>query len=236
MKKNVLFVCGFNTHPEDHNDEDIYSIFSIYFMYSDYNISFFRYRTSEDITDVRAALQKKITEKSYHVVIAHSMGGALVMKTMSECPNCLQDIKIILLMPFLTSNTLLDFVCSIPFIQHFKIPKNILIPNHKLHSMGNVFNDNFNLVSTKQMYDVHKNILLPKDTLLELINNHKDLLIIYANDEQVCPFDKDMLNGCIASDKLKCFDGQHVIFVDLKHYSPFFEYIHTLLLRENSNT
>ena len=95
---NILFVCGFYTHPEERNGCDMYCSFDIYFNFSDYKINYFQYKTTEDLFDVYQRLKDILDTKKHDLIITHSMGSCLVMKYIHET----QDKRpCIMCMPFI---------------------------------------------------------------------------------------------------------------------------------------
>ena len=232
--KNVLFVCGFNTHPDDQNDNDLYSIFDIYFKYSPYNLYIFRYKLAEELYDVYDRLVYLLENNSYDIVITHSMGGSLIMKYLMNKNNQLTDKKIIMLMPFIYKTPLLSCLSYFSFIENLYLPKCLIIPNGNLFSIGNICNDTMWLVSIKQIYQCAADFLLSEQKIVEIINGADNIHIIYVKDEQISSIPNNVLHK-IATDKITHIKGKHIAFVDIEYNVDFFKTFSKCLQEQQSN-
>jgi len=213
----VIFVCGFNTHPDEDNGINPYTAFELYFKFSNTDVTFFRYKTTEDLAAVYCRLSKILDTKEHDTIITHSMGSCLCLKYIAETNDMR---KIIMCMPYISASKFVRFITYLPFIQNVSIPKCCMVPNSALYYGGNMFNDDAKLVSFNQVYFAITKIFLTDDELVRVINNHKNIRIIYAENEQVSPIDSSILSQIIG--KVTISKGKHVSFVNVVHMSDFF--------------
>ena len=83
MKKRILFIRGFNTNTSQFPDKH-YAYFDVLYNSNKNKFTFFHYSNSEDIRSVYARLLDVLGENKHDIVMAHSMGGCLFVKYMSE--------------------------------------------------------------------------------------------------------------------------------------------------------
>ena len=221
---NVLFVCGFNTHPEEHDNVNLYSAIEVYFKFSDVNLSFFRYKTTDDLRVVYKQLTAILDTRQHDLIITHSMGSCLCLKYIADTND---TRKIIMCMPFISTSNTMKCATHIPLIQYVYVPKCYMIPNHKLYDGGNILNDEIKLVRCQQVYYAITDIFLKEDELIRVINDHPNLRIIYAENEMVSPIDGSILSqirGKVAFSK-----GKHVSFANVIYMGDFFDVLTTQL-------
>jgi hypothetical protein len=215
---NILFVCGFNTHPEQQNGTDLYCSFDIYFKFSDYKINYFRYKTTEDLFDVYQRLKDILDTQKHDLIITHSMGSCLVMKYIHET----QDKRpCIMCMPFIHTSFISKLMSNIPLLEYLYIPKCCLIPNHHVVDGGNILNDELKLIYCNQVKTSIKYFFLTDEQLVETINTN-NIQIIYALNELISPIDPFILSQ-IKSGKISYSSGKHTSFGNIFHMSNFFD-------------
>ncbi len=216
-KNEILFVCGFNTHLED-THIDIYQLFDLYFEFSDYKITYFRYKTSENLMDVYDSLYEILKSNQHGIILTHSMGSALVMKYLSM-NNDMR--KIIMLMPLLHVDKYKKIMTYIPFIKHLCLPKCLAIPNNNLVTEGNMCNDTIYPIFLGQLYTIITYFLLSDENLVSTIQKNKNLTIIYAKNDNVTKIDADILEKI--KENLIVIEGKHIVFLDSIFISTFFK-------------
>lgn len=214
----VLFVSGFNTHPEEHDNMNLYSSIEVYFKFSNTEVTFFRYKTTEDLRVVYLRLEKILNTKEHDMIITHSMGSCLAMKYIAETND---TRKIIMCMPFITTSRIMRLATYIPLIQYIYVPKCCMIPNHTLYAGGNILNDEVTPVCCNQIYFAITDFFLDEDELIKVIKNHKNLRIIYADNEKVSPIDSSTITQII--EKVTFTKGKHCSFANIIQMSDFFE-------------
>ena len=215
---NVLFVCGFNTHPDEHCGLNMYSAMEIYFKFSDTKITFFRYKTTDDLRQTYRQLATILDTQEHDLIITHSMGSCLCLKYIAETND---TRNIVMCMPFVSTSRIMRWATVIPLIQHCYVPKCCLIPNRTLYDGGNILNDDISLVRCQQVYLAITDLFLDDGDLVRVINAHPSLRIIYAENELVSPIDGDILaqiRGKVAFSK-----GKHVSFANVVYMGDFFD-------------
>lgn len=225
---NVLFVCGFNTHPEEQDGINLYTAIEVYFKFSNVNLSFFRYKTTDDLRAVYQQLADILDTREHDLIITHSMGSCLCLRYIADTND---TRKIVMCMPFISTSNAMKCMTHIPLIQYAYVPKCCLIPNHTLYDGGNILNDNMKLVSFQQVYFAISDLFLNEDELVCVINDHPDLRVIYAENELVSP-----INGSILSQirgKVSFSRGKHVSFANVVDMGDFFDVL-TTQLRKNA--
>jgi hypothetical protein len=219
---NILFVCGFNTHPDEHNGINMYSAIELYFKFSDVNLSFFRYKTTDDLRLVYHKLAAILDTREHDLIITHSMGSCLCLKYITDTND---TRNIIMCMPFISTSNNMKCATHIPMIQYLYVPKCCMIPNYTLYDGGNILNDDITMVRCQQVYFAITDIFLNEDELVRVINDHPNLRIIYAENEMVSPIDGSILSkirGKIAFSK-----GKHVSFANIVYMGDFFDVLTT---------
>jgi hypothetical protein len=220
----VLFVSGFNTHPEDHHGSDLYTAFDLYFRFSGDEVTFFRYRTSEHLNDVYKRFTDILDTKQHDLVICHSMGSCLAVKYIHLTGD---KRRFILCMPYIHTSVYIKLLSKIPWVRHVHLPKCCIIPNHTLFYGGNILNDEMKLIGCGQVYSAVCDFFLTDNELVDLINT-KDIHIIYATNEMVSPIEPHILSQ-IKTDRLSYSKGKHVSFGNVYNMSDFFEVLSNAL-------
>ena len=152
------------------------------------------------------------------MLITHSMGACLVMKYIAKTGD---NRKTIMCMPFISTSRVMHFASYIPMIQYCYIPKCCLIPNHTIFEGGNLLNDDITLVRCSQVYQAITEMFLSDGDLVRVVNSHKNLRIIYADNEQVSPITSEILSQIRG--KISFSKGKHVSFANVIHMSDFFD-------------
>ena len=224
--KGLLFISGFNTFPDEQPEKlDIYDGFNQYFKYSDYKITFFRYKTCEPLDDVYKRLCVEVVNTEYVTLVGHSLGGGLLMKYLSEHEELR---KVILLMPYISVPKWKQIVFSyLDFIPvALRLPKWVAIPNSGLFDGGNILNDSALIINLSQITYAINHVFLTDDVIVNVFEKTKDLIMVYADDETISPID------CVLLDKIqkKVFvKGKHVSFADVISTKLFFDVFTPLL-------
>lgn len=214
---NILFISGFNTHPSDNDNIDIYSVVDIYFKFSESKVTFFRYKTSDDLGAVYKSLVSILATREHDLIITHSMGSCLYLKYLSETVDLR---KVIICMPFIKVSQSVKLLTLVPLVKYMYLPKFCLIPNHNLYEGGNVFNDTTKLVCCRQIYHAISNMFLSDEEIVRIVNSHPSLRIIYAENETVSPIDDALLSRI--SDHVSMTKGKHLSFANAVYMSDFF--------------
>jgi len=218
--KNILFISGFNTHPEEQKNFNIYSSLEVYFTFSNYTITFFTYKTTENLDDVYKRLFDILITKKHDIIMTHSLGSCLYLKYVSQTND---TRKAILCMPFIHSTTFLKCLSylHIYIVENVYIPKCCVIPNSSLFHGGNILNDDTNLISFHQIHNAINNYFLPENQLVQLINSHQNIRIIYCMEEDVSPIHPSILSQI--QTKVTMTKGKHVSFSNIYFMKDFFD-------------
>jgi hypothetical protein len=203
VKKSILFVRGFATALSTGTDDYIYIKV---LLEQNYDFSYFDYELSEPINDVYDRMYKNIIEIEPHILIGHSLGGALVTKYIKSNPNAPE--KIILLMPLLFKNMKGDiadlfFNTQLTFNPKLIYPHGLLIPSENIFEGGNLLNSNFSLISYRQVFDLYrdKNVVTTND--VSFIKENKQITIFYASQELLNTIDESILKNIPASQLIR---------------------------------
>lgn len=224
----ILFIRGFNTDMNSSLEETKhrYSSFDNFFEMSKYDFNYFNYSTEENLDVVYSRLEKQLMNGSYNILMGHSMGGGLLLKFLTEHQEKIETYsKIIFLMPMITKVFSTEIICKIPFIDKIYLPKWLIIPNNNLFNNGNILNDSFNLLNSKQVVTMYndKNYISKMD--LSIINK-PNCVMIYAKDEMLSTITSDVL------EKIKnkhILEGKHEMFNEINHSNKFFKTLKSLI-------
>lgn len=215
---NVLFVSGFNSCLEECENVDIYAAFKLYFMFSNDRLEFFQYKTFESLDEVYQRLKTILDTKRHDLLVTHSMGSCLLLKYIHETGD---RRKTIMCMPFIQTSPLFKLITRIPLAKYMYLPKFIIVPNHNLFEGGNWFNDDVRLTPMYQPVTAVNEFFMSDDTIVHLIQSHKHIKIIYADDEQISPISKDLLDRI--HKHVVYVIGKHVSFASVICMTDFFE-------------
>ncbi len=223
--KKVLLISGFFSHPDDVG-LDIYCTFNLFFMSSKYELTIFRYRTSEPLESVYERLEKEIP--NYSIILAHSMGGCLLMHYLQKHPivfKLSRKTKYIFMMPFIQRSMIMKVISHIPSIEDLKLFKPLFLPNSKIVSTGNILNEKFEFIPIHQVQYAYKNLLYSDDDIIKVLNSSR-VYLFYATDEKITNISENILNKV----KNKQFiDGKHAAFADASSIFDFFNYLSKLI-------
>ena len=78
----ILFIRGFNT--DLHHMNNHYQNFETFFSFSNYALEYFNYSPDDDIEDVYTKCSQLLKSGTYKIVMAHSLGGCLLMRFCNE--------------------------------------------------------------------------------------------------------------------------------------------------------
>lgn len=224
----ILFIRGFSTYDvvEKH-----YAFFDV--VYNKRNdFSFFYYSNMEDIRSVYARLVAVLRKGRFNVVMAHSMGGCLFVKYMSEFPETLRRFrKIILLMPLISKVAWIDYAFRIaPFTKDIPLFVPLLLSSTDLSDNAVIMNDFYKTVGRripfsqlwipqKQVFQCYNDMILPPDELVRLINGTPQCVVFHASNELVAPIDPVTL---VQIEKKVQIAGKHECFNDSQRAVAFF--------------
>jgi hypothetical protein len=218
--KEILFVSGFNTHPDEQPDNlDIYESFVQHFKYSKYKITFFRYKREDPLDMVYTHLCERLATNEHKIIMGHSLGGGLLTKYLSEHE---ETRKVILLMPFITVPKWKQIVVSYFNLTPFalRLPKCIVVPNSSLFEGGNIINDHATMLDLSQVSYAINHLFLIDDDIVNVFQKTSDVIMIYADDETVSPIDSALLDRI---EKKVYVKGKHVPFADPYTTKHFFD-------------
>jgi hypothetical protein len=224
--KEVLFVCGFNTHPDEQEDNlDIYDGFLQHFKYSKYKLTFFRYKREEPLDIVYKHLCERMATNEHKLIIGHSLGGGLLVKYLSEHE---EDRKVILLMPFISVDKWKKIAFSYLNLSPFalRLPKCLAIPNSGLFEGGNIINDNAKILDLSQITYAANHIFLKDDEIVTVFEKTRDIVMMYADDETISPIEGGLLDRIGKKIYVK---GKHAAFTDPYSTKNFFDEFAKLL-------
>jgi len=213
MKRNILFVRGFNTKLTDTFD----GYASIKNVYPD--MTYFDYSPDDDLIDVYNRLQTQIKKVKYTHLIGHSMGGGLLMRYMYN-HKVSNDVKIILLMPLIYKEPIKTAIAKIPFISHLRLPKALAIPNSQLFDEGVIGNDTFELIPMSQFVRMYNTIMLEPEKFIQKINSYPECVLFYASKEILSPIPESILQTI---KNVVCVDGLHACFLCVGTSGDFFK-------------
>ena len=224
--KEVLFVSGFNTHPDEQPDNlDIYDCFLQHFKYSKYKVTFFRYKREEPLDAVYKRMCELLVASECKLIIGHSLGGGLLVKYLSEHE---EKRKVILLMPFISvprwKQIAFSYLYLSPFA--FRLPKCVAIPNSGLFEGGNIINDTATLLDLSQITFASNNLFLSEDEVIRVFETTSDIVMMYADDETISPIECELLDRIKKKVYVK---GKHVSFADIITTKHFFDEFAKLL-------
>ena len=226
----VLLISGFLTHPDEISC-DIYSIFQVFFMNSDIKLTIFRYKSDESILTIYENLEKEIPR--YSKVLAYSLGGTFLMHYLikNNIDLSAPELKYIFLMPLLEKIHIVDLVRTFPYANYIKIFKPLFIPNYKLASNGNMLNDVYMFVHTKQLNDAHLHMLIYSDIEIITVLNSNSVYLCYAIDEKITNIKNSILNRLTNISYIK---GKHAAFIEIENCYDFFKILNKLIKNEKN--
>lgn len=234
--KKILLVKGFNTSTNDNEGDNIYVNFDIFFKLSNFKLEYFQYDNEEKLECVYDRLTKVLemnkqqvklrnqSEYEYDIVIAHSMGGCLMTKYLTEHPEF--ERRVIMIAPLICKMPNVKLLFRIPFLQYCYIIKASILPNSKLFSTGNILNDSYKWIPIKQIVSAYTFMSDDNDKLVEILNTRKNCHVIYNMDEQFNVIPQKILDSL---ERCTIIDGKHTCFLEIKNSEKLFDVISTLL-------
>jgi hypothetical protein len=223
----ILFVSGFNTHPEEREGFKIYVPFELYYRNSPDKLEFFRYKTYEKGEDVLFRLKTQIHTKEYDAIIAHSTGGAFLYRLLNDeqiSPVLRKMKRIILLMPLLCADPTVNFLVNFTGLPDIPLPSAIFTPNSKLVS-NELATTNTQLVIYKQIKYAYNN-LLPTSSFdaVFTINSYPNLRVLFAaNDTVATPLPKEYIQKIHKGQAFILKNGLHEGFRSPDTQDKFFD-------------
>ena len=214
----ILFISGFNTHPDDSNGVDLYLVFKIYYMFSGHELEFFRYDNGEPLNNVYCRLKAILDTKVHDLILTHSMGSCLFLRYVFEHGD---KRNAILCMPFIHATPFNKLICALPLMSNCRLPKCLVLPNHLLLEGGNPLNDEIRLINLSQPICAINHFFLSDENLVKTIGEYTNLRIIYSEDEQISPISEDILR--VLGSKVLYIPGKHVSFGNAIQMNEFFE-------------
>lgn len=223
----ALFVRGFNTYMN--SDYDRYNSMKTFLESRDITVDYINYSTDRDIYRVYEQMGEKIEKENYDYLIGHSMGGCLVTRFMHENPEKTKSFKrVILLMPFVNQDPLINIISNIPIIKYINLPKAILFPENELYEGGNIFNDKspFKFLKLTQIMDCYTKLILRNDELITTLNKNKNSIVVYAREEKFTIIPTGILRKI---KNKRIIDGKHECFYNKSNTYGFFEILSSIL-------
>jgi len=232
MKKKLLFVRGFSLSNNREYDE--YKQIYAFFRMSKYKLKYFWYTTEEQLDQVYRRLEQTINHGNYSVLMGHSMGGALLSRFCRE-----NDIskyeKIILLMPFIRTNPVLNKLLTWDFAREWRIPKAILVPQP--HIVGTdmsvysfiictLLNDSFALIGIHQPFYAKQKLFLTDIEIIDFFEHKSNIHLIHSTTDSLVSFDETVLSHIKNQYSV---DGGHLSFSSKKYDNNFFDILLSIL-------
>jgi hypothetical protein len=218
---HVLFVRGFATSLNGPN-RHIYDVIELFFQNPNYSFEFFDYDPNSDLEIVYELLKKRLenlADPHKTIVIGHSLGGGLLLNLIDK--GVLKRFhKIILIMPFIMSPSILKWVAKISFLSCISLPKCLLLPNRELFEYGNIFNDDWYLIPIKQLISFEKKFSLKSEQISNVLNHYFNVHMIYAKNEKLTAVHQNILNEI---KNISFVNGNHLPFNEINCLKEFFQ-------------
>jgi hypothetical protein len=220
----ILFIKGFNTHK---GTDNIYFAFDIFTLKNKHLvIEYFNYDPTENIQDVYNNLVQQIQTTKYDILIAHSLGGGLLLKYCNE-----NDIsgfqKVIFLMPYIHTNPYSLIHIASKINMNFSCIENVYLPQCLLSS--NSVENHYSMIPLKQIIQSHTIVFLNEEDIVKTLNklNAENGFFVYSKEENVSTIDSSILEQI---DDIIYVDGNHTCFCERNNNSIcFFKMFHDLL-------
>ncbi len=194
--KSIVFVRGFDTAlSTEYLQLDV-------LLSNTYD---FTYGPNEDLLDVYQGLLTTIDTIKPEILIGHNVGGGLLVKYVKS-KNYKKE-KIILLMPFICRNPILDLVSKfLKFHQVFDpklvFPKAMFTPPFYNSKGSIVFNTDFTMVSFNQPYDMYMDNDIQLNDVFAFMEYNPNVTIFYAEDERLNTIDETTLQRILPNCRL----------------------------------
>jgi hypothetical protein len=224
--KKLLLVRGFGLSNDSVYNE--YKQIYVFFRMSKYKLKYFKYRTEEPLDQVYCRLENTIKKGKYSLLMAHSVGGALLAKYCRENDVSEYD-KIILLMPFIRASSCIENCLKFEFAKKLRIPTAFLLLNLYVVSVDmSIFsfiisvlaNDSFGLIDLHQPFYAKENLFMTNSNIIDFFRFNQNIHLIHSPTDGVVSFDNDVLS------KIKrkyMVEGGHLSFAFKKYSNTFFE-------------
>lgn len=232
MKKKLLFVRGFSLSNNREYDE--YKQIYTFFRMSEYKLQYFWYTTDEPLDRVYERLVETINSCDYSVLMGHSMGGALLAKYCRE-----NDVsgyeKIILLMPFIRTNSFLNKALTFEFAKGWRVPKAMLLPRSHIEGADTnlasfiisvIINDTFAPIGIHQPFYAKTNLFLTDNEIIEFFINNDKIHLIQSPTDSLVSFDDTILSQIKNQYSV---EGGHLSFSSKKYENTFFDKLLSIL-------
>lgn len=132
-------------------------------------------------------------------------------------------------MPIIESYIINDIVTNIPFASDLYLPLALMFPKGRLHDGGNILNDDFLPIRTKQLATMNNEYIDKLDlSIIDKDNCH----MIYAKGEEFNVMSQKTLNNIKNKTIL---EGKHEIFSEPSHSTKFFQTLKSLLDKPKLN-
>jgi pimeloyl-ACP methyl ester carboxylesterase len=232
MKKKLLFVRGFSLSNNTEYDE--YKQIYAFFRMSEYSLEYFKYTTEERLDQVYERLVKTINRCDYSVLIGHSMGGALLTKYCRENDVSVYE-KIILLMPFIRTNSFLNKALTWDFAREWRVPKAMLLPRSYIEGVDTntlsfiisvIINETFAPIGIHQPFYAKQNLFLTDIEIIYFFQKNDNAHLIYSPTDSLVSFDESILSQIKNQHSA---EGGHLGFSSKKYDNTFFDKLLSIL-------
>ena len=232
MRKKLLFVRGFQLSDDKEYDE--YKQIQTFFMNSKYNLEYFWYTTEERLDQVYDRLVHVIQQGKYSVLMGHSMGGALLSRFCRE-NNVSGYDKIILLMPFIRTNSFLNHLLTLEFTREWRVPKAMLLPKSFIegvkttvfsHFVSTLLNDSFMPIGVHQPFYAFEHLFLTDKQIVRFFRKNTNIHLIHSPTDSLVSFTSKLL--CRIKNQYSVTGG-HLSFSSKKYEDTFFDVLLSVL-------
>jgi hypothetical protein len=229
----ILFVIGFNTHPDERDGYNVYKQFELYYRNSPDQIEFFRYKTYEKGDEVLFRLKTQIHANKYDAILTHSMGGAFIYRLLNDeqtRPILQKMERIVLMMPLLYIEPSLNLVVNFTGLTDIPILFSLVVPSAKLVSNETV-SPNPQLVICKQIKYAYNNLMptSPFDAVFT-INSYPNLRVLFAaNDTVATPLPTEYIQKIHKGQAFVLKNGLHEGFRSPDTQDKFFDLFERML-------
>ena len=152
-------------------------------------------------------LVTQIQTIKYDILIAHSLGGGLLLKYCNENENDISGFqKIIFLMPYIYTNPY-SFIHIASMLNITEIENVVYLPQFFL--TGITAENNYSMIPLKQIIQSHTILFLNEEDIVKTINNSKNIFFIYSKEETISQIDTFILEQI---NDIIYVDGNHTCF------------------------
>jgi len=228
--KKLLFVRGFSLSNNSEYDE--YKQIYTFFRMSKYKLEYFWYTTEEQLDEVYERLEQTIKTGNYSVLMGHSMGGALLSRFCRENDVSGYD-KIILLMPFIRTNSVLNQLLTWDFAREWRVPKVMVLPQSFVegakatifsHIVSALLHDSFAPIGIHQPFYAKDNLLMTDKEIVRLFKNN--IYLIHSPTDELISLEPELLSRIKNQYSV---DGGHLSFSSKKYDNNFFDVLYTIM-------